>query len=321
MFAFRFVPAVWLLTSLLAMPAVIYGQSFPTRTVRIVTTEPGSTSDFLARQIAQGLTAGWGRQVIVENRAGGMVASELVRRANPDGYSMLLNGSSLWLSPLMRESVSYDVQNDYAPITVVANAPNVLVVHPGVAASSVGDLVALAKARPGELNYSSGSTGSPSHLAAEMFKSMAGVNIVRIPYKGTSPAVSALMGAQVQLMFVSPLAVMPLAKSGKLRALAVTTPRPSPLAPGLPTVSSAGLPGYESQSIYGLLAPAKTSAMLANRLNQHVVRVLLDAETRERLLATGVEAVAGTPQELTATIRAEILKWGKVIKAAGIREG
>jgi tripartite-type tricarboxylate transporter receptor subunit TctC len=295
-------------------------RDFPARTIRIVTTEPGSTSDFLARQIAQGLTAVLGRQVIVENRAGGMVASELVRRASADGYTMLLNGSSLWLSPLMRDNVAYDPVRDYAPVTVVASAPNILVVHPSVAAGSVAELIALAKSKPGELNYGSGSTGAPSHLASELFKSMAGVNIVRIPYKGTSPAVNALMGGQVQMMFVSPLAVMPLAKTGKLRALAVSTPKPSTLAPGLPTVTSAGLPGYESQSVYGLLAPARTPAMLISRLNRESVRTLNAAELRERLLATGVEAAGSTPQELTATIKSEMVKWGKVIKAARIRE-
>src|SRR4029077_4114323 len=164
---------------------VIYGQDYPNKTVRIVTTEPGSTTDFLARLIAQGLTSSLGRQVIVENRAGGMVASELVRRASPDGYSLLLNGSSLWLSPLMRDKVAYDPIRDYAPVTLVASAPNVVVVHPSVPANSVSELIALAKSKPGELNYGSGSTGAPTHLAAELFKSMAGVNIVRIPYMGT----------------------------------------------------------------------------------------------------------------------------------------
>ena len=301
--------------------SAVSGQDFPNRTVRIVTTEPGSSSDFLARVIAQGLTSSLGRQVIVENRAGGMVAAEVARRASPDGYSMLLNGSSLWLSPLMRDHVAYDPVRDYAPITLAASAPNVVVVHPSVPVNSIGELIALAKSKPGELNYGSGSTGAPTHLAAELFKAMAGVNIVRIPYKGTSPAVNALLGGQVQLMFVSPVGVAPLGKLGKLRLLAVTTPRPSALTPGLPTVTSAGLPGYESQSVYGLLAPASTPAVLIGRLNREIVQVLSSADAKERLLNTGVEAVGSSPQELTATIKSEMVKWGKLIKAAGIREG
>ena len=163
---------------------VVYGQDYPNKTIRIITTEPGSTTDFLARLIAQGLTDNLGRQVIVENRAGGMVASELVRMGSPDGYSLLLNGSSLWLSPLMREKVTYDPIKDYAPVTLAASAPNVVVVHPSVPANSVSELITLAKSKPGELNYGSGSTGAPTHLAAELFKSLAGVNIVRIPYMG-----------------------------------------------------------------------------------------------------------------------------------------
>ena len=316
----RALASIFTATIMVLGAGVVCGQDYPNKTIRIITTEPGSTTDFLARVIAQGLAGNLERAVIVENRAGGMVASELVRLGSPDGYSLLLNGSSLWLSPLMRDKVSYDPIKDYAPVTLAASAPNVVVVHPSVPANTLSELIAVAKSKPGALNYGSGSTGAPTHLAAELFKSMAGVNMVRIPYMGTSPAVNALLGGQVQVMFVSPVAVSALVKSGKLKALAVTTPRPSALAPGLPTVSAAGLPGYESQSMYALLAPAKTPAAIITRLNREIVRVLNMTESKERLLSTGVEAVGSSPQELTNTIKAEMVRWGKVIKAAGIRE-
>jgi tripartite-type tricarboxylate transporter receptor subunit TctC len=292
---------------------------YPYKTIRVVTSEPGSSSDFLARLIAQGIAASLGRQVIVDNRGGGMMAADIVLRTTPDGYSLLLNGTSLWLSPLMKEHVQYDPVKDFAPVTLAASAPNVLVVHPAVSVQSVADLLALARSKPGELNYSSGSAGSPSHLAAELFKSMAAVNIVRIPYKGTGPAVNALLGGQVQLMFVSPTPVVPLAKSGKLRILAVSTPRPSALAPGLPTLAASGLPGYESMSMFGIFAPARTSPALITRLNQEIVQILARAEEKERMLNTGMESVGSSAQEFAATIKTDMARWGKVIKSAGIR--
>ncbi len=297
-----------------------YAQGFPNRTIRIVTTEPGSTSDFLARLLAQGITPGLGRQVIVENRGGGLMASDTVLRAAADGTSLVLNGSSMWLAPLMREDVGYDAVRDFAPITLAANAPSLLVVHPSLPVRSVAELIALTKVKPGELNYGSGSTGAPSHLAVEMFKSVAGVNIVRIPYKGTSPAINALLGGQVQLMVVPPTAVLGHIKSGKLRGLAVTSLKPSVLAPGMPTIAAEGLPGFEVTGPFGLLAPAKTPAALINRLNQEMVLVLNKAEERQRLFNVGVESVGSSPEEFAAAIGADILKWGQLIKAAGIRE-
>ncbi len=297
----------------------VSGQNFPGRTVRIVTSEPGSSSDFLARLIAQGIAGSLGRPVIVENRGGGMLAGDAVLRAPPDGHTLLLNGSSLWLAPFMRESVAYDPVRDYAPITLAASAPNILVVHPSLPVGSVKALIVLAKARPGELNYGSGSTGAPSHLAAELFKAMAGVNILRIPYKGTGPTVNALLAGQVQLMFVSPTSVAPHVKSGKLRALAVSTAQPSALAPGLPTIAAAGLAGYESASTFGILAPANTPAAIIMRLNQEITQALGRADARERLFRSGVEIVAGTPEEFAAAMKADMAKWGKLISDVGMR--
>jgi tripartite-type tricarboxylate transporter receptor subunit TctC len=300
--------------------ASAHGQNFPNKTIRIVTTEPGSTSDFLARLLAQGIAAGLGRQVIVENKGGGMLASDTVLRAAPDGSTIILNGSSLWLAHLMRDDVPYDPVKDFLPITLAASAPSVLVVHPAVPARSIAELIALAKARPGELNYGSGSTGAPSHLAMELFKSMAGVSIARIPYKGTSPAINALLGGQVQMMVVPPTAVLGHIKSGRLRGLAVTSPRPSELAPGLPPVSAEGLPGFEVMGPFGLLAPARTPAALINRLNQEMVQVVNRPDERQRLFNVGVESIGSSPEEFAAAIGADILKWSQLIKAAGIRE-
>jgi tripartite-type tricarboxylate transporter receptor subunit TctC len=295
-------------------------QELPNKTLRIVTTEPGSTSDLIARLIATGITPALGRQVIVENRGGGLAASDAVLRAAPDGSNILLNGSSMWLAPLMRSDVPYDPVKDFVPVTLAANAPSVLVVHPSLPVRSVGELIAYAKAKPGEINYGSGSTGAPSHLAVELFKSMAGVNLVRIPFKGTAAGINALLGGQVQMMVTPPTAVIGHIKSGKLRALAVTTAKPSVLAPGLPTVASEGLPGYDVTGPFGLLAPANTPPGIVARLNKEMVAVLNRDEEKRRLLNAGVESVASTPEEFGAAIREDIEKWGRVVRAAGIRE-
>ena len=314
-------PAGWILPAATAF--LVAGgapaQHYPYKPIRIVTSEPGSGTDLMSRLIGQRLTESLGKQVIVENR-GGTLAREVVMRAPPDGYTLLMSGTSLWLSPFMREHASYDPVRDFSPITLAASSPNVLTVNPALPAESVRDLIALAKAKPGELNYGSGSTGAPTHLAAELFKAMAGVDIVRIPYKGTGPAINALLANQVQIMFVSTTSVAPHVKSGKLRALAVSTARPSVLTPGLPTVTSAGLTGYEATSLFGMFAPAGTPSVILNRLNREIVQVLGSTEVKERLLNSGVEAIGSSAAELAATMKSEMTKWSKLIKAAGIRE-
>ncbi len=310
-----------ILSCLLILTAELaQAQGFPDKTIRIVSTEPGSTSDFLARLLAQGISGGLGRQVIVENRGGGLLASDAVLRAAPDGTNIILNGSSLWLSPLMRENAPYDAVKDFSPITLAASAPSVLVIHPSLPVRTVSELIALAKSKPGELNYGSGSTGAPSHLAVELFKSLASVSLTRIPYKGTSPAINALLGGQVQVMVVPPTAVVGHIKSGRLRALAVTSLKPSALTPGLPTVAAEGLPGFEVTGPFGLLAPARTPAALINRLSEEMVAVLNRADEKQKLFNVGVEGVGSTPAEFSAAIRDDIQKWGQLIKAAGIRE-
>ena len=300
--------------------SVVWGQSFPTKPIRIVAGLPGAGSDLVARLIASGITEGLGQPMIVENRPGGIIPREIVQKAPPDGYTLLITANGLWLEPFMAGSrVPYDAVRDFAPVSMLTNAPNILIVHASVAANSVKELIALAQARPGVLNCSTAATASSSHLAFELFKAMTGVNIVRIPYKGNLPAVTDLLAGQVQLSFATPAAVGPFAKSGKLKILAVTSAQPSALFPGLPTVAASGLPGYESGTNTGLFAPAKTPAAVIRRLNQEVVRVLNMPEVKERILATGVDVVAGSPAQLAAAMKAEMTGLGKVIKDAGIR--
>ena len=302
----------------LFMPAQAgWTQTYPAKPIRIVTTEAGSANDVVARMIGQKLSPVLGQQVIVDNR--GIIAGEIVWRAAPDGYTILSYGSPLWLSPLIRD-VPYDPVADFAPVTVTAVAPNILVVHPSLPARSVKELVALAKQRPGELNYGSSSTGGSPHLAGELFRIMAKVNIVRVPYKGAGPGLIALMGGEVQLMFPSAGAVTPYVKAGKLRALAMTSLEPSPLAPGLPTMAASGLPGFETTSLLAIFAPARTPAAIVSKLQQEMAQTLRSPEIKERLFTLGMEAGGGTPEQTGATIKAEIAKWGRVIKQAGVRE-
>ncbi len=284
----------------------------------MIAPEIGGAGDIVARLIGQGLAGNLGQQVVVDNR--GSVAPEIGAKASPDGYNVLAYGSPLWLMSFLREKVAWDSVRDFAPITLAASSPNILVVHPAVAANSVKELVALARAKPGELNFGSGSTGAATHLTGELFKAMAGVNIVRVPYKGNGPALNALIGGEVQLMFANAGAVAPHLKSGRLRALAVTTAQPSALAPGLPTVAASGLPGYRAEVPTGIFAPAKTPAALVNLLHREIVKVLNRADVKEKFFNIGVEVVGGTPEEFSAYIRTDRAKWGKVIKNAGIRE-
>ena len=310
-------PAQALAALLLTVAGLACAQNFPVRYVRLVTTEPGSGNDLASRLIAPGMAAGLGQQVIVDNR--GVLAAEIVAKSSPDGYTIVLYGSPLWLSPLMREA-PYDPIRDFAAITLATNSPNVLVIHPSLPVNSVQELISLARSRPGELNYASGSTGASSHLAGELFKSMAKVDIVRIPYKGLGPGLTALMSGQVQLMFANAGAVTPHVASKRLRPLAVTSSKPSELAPGLPTLAAAGLPGYESTSIAGVLAPAKTPPAIVARLHQAIAQSLSRPEVREKLFQAGIEPLGSTPEEFSATMKSEMTRIGRLVKEAGIRE-
>ena len=294
-----------------------YAQNWPLKPVRIITAEPGTGNDLIARLIVPYLSNAFGQQFIVDNR--GLVAVDMVAKAAPDGYTLLSYGPPLWLTPLLRQ-VSYDPLRDLAPITLAGSSPNILAIHPSVPAKSVSELLLLAKQRPGELNYSSSSTGSSPHLAAELFKTMAGINIVRVPYKGSSQALVGLVGGQVHLMFPNAGTVAPHLKSTRVRALAVTTSAPSALVPGLPTLSASGVTGYESASQFALFAPAGTPSAIIERLNREMIAALRKPDVTERLFGSGVEVTTGMPTELAVTMKSEMAKWGKLIKEAGIRE-
>ncbi len=308
--------------SLIAIGSVpVCGQDYPNKPVRVATAAPGGGNDFAARMIAQGLTARLGQQVIVENRGGSVaVPAQMVAQGPADGYNLLFYGNPLWLLPLLRASVPYDVVKDFAPVALAARSPNTLVVHPSLPVSSLQAFIAFAKARPGQLNYATGQSGTTTHLAMELFKAMAGVNIVQIPYKGNAPALNDLIAGQTQVMLATAATVAPHISSGRLRALAVTSAQPSPLAPGLPTVAASGLPGYESESLYGMFAPSRTPAAIVKRLSQEITVVLGSADVKEKFLRSGVEVVVSTPEQLAAAVKADAARMGKVIKDAGIRE-
>jgi len=295
----------------------ICAQNFPNRPIRIITTEVGSGNDFTARLISSALLDGLGQHVVVDNR--GNIAGEIVAKATPDGYTLLSWGSPLWLAPYLREKVAYDPVKDFAPVTLMATSPNILVVHPSLAVKSVKDLIALAKVRPGDLNYSSPGSGGSPHLAEELFKSMAGVKIIHVAYKGMGSAILGVIRGEVQIMFPSAAAVTPHIKSGRLRALAVTSARPTALAPGLPTMAVSGLAGYESLGMFGVFAPAGTPAPIVNRLNQEMVRVLNKPDIKQKFFDSGTETVGNTPEEFSAIVKSDMAKMGKLIKDAGIR--
>jgi len=292
---------------------------FPRKPIRIVTADAGGGSDFVARLIGHGWTVAWGQQVVVDNRGGGTIAGDIVAHAAPDGYTLLYYGPTLWLLPLMRKQMPYDTLRDFAPVTLAVSTPAVLVVYPSLAAKSVRELIALAKANPGKLNYASAAAGTATHLSAELFKAMAGVDIVRIPYKGTGAALNDLLGGQTQMMFAVAASVVPHVRAGRLRALAVTSPQPSAALPELPTVAASGLPGYESVQRSGLFAPAKTPPAIIDALRNETVNELNKGDARERLANLGVDAVASTPAEFAAIMRSEIKVLGKVIRDANIR--
>ncbi len=307
--------------AMLAGAGVANGQDYPNRPIRIVTAEAGGSNDIASRIIAQGLVASLGQQVIVENlgAASGALAGQAVARAMPDGHTLILYGASLWLLPFFRNQVPFDLTRDFAPVIWSNRGPNLVVVHPSVPVKSIKELIALAKAKPGALNYASSSLGAANHLAAELFRSMAEVDIVHIPYKGTAPALNDVISGQLHLMFPNAPSATSHVRSGRLRALAVTSVQPSPLFPQLPTVAETGLSGYESVSIYGVFAPAKTSMALIQRLNHEIGRVLDRQDVKERFNNIGVETMGGTPEQFAAKVKSETLKWGKVIRDAGIR--
>jgi tripartite-type tricarboxylate transporter receptor subunit TctC len=315
----RSLPAACVVTALF-MAAPAHAQQYPSKTVRIVASEAGGGGDFVARLVAQGLTGVFGQQVIVENRGGGVIAGDLVAKSPPDGYTLLLYGNTLWLLPLMRKHVPYDPHRDFAPVTLAARAVNVLVVHPSLPVKSVKDLIAFARARPGELNFSTAAPGTINHLSGELLKSMAKVNIVRISYRGSPSALTAVMSGEAHMMFASAAPVRVHIQGGRVRALAVTTATRSPAYPDLPTVAEAGVPGFEAVSLHGIFVPARTPEPVIGRLHQDIAQVLQRVESKERFATIGAEPMGTTPGQLATTIKEEVARMGKVIREAGIQE-
>lgn len=312
-----------LLLSLCAMaPPDGFAQGYPVKPIRIVAPFPaGGGTDLFARAIAQKLTTAWGQQVIVDNRAGagGMIGSELVAKSPPDGYSLLVTSSSTHsINPHLTRKPPYDALRDFAPVINIASAPNVLVAHPSVPVRTVKELVALAKSRPGALNYASNGTGTLSHLTGEMFKLQAGVNLVHIPYKGGPPAVIDLVAGQVSVLFAAFPTVFPQVRAGKLRAIAVTGTQRAAAAPDLPTVAET-LTGFDSVQWWAMFAPAGTAAEVVDRLNGEVARIITDPEVKTRFASEGAESAGGSPREFAVFLKTDFDKWGKVVKGIGIR--
>jgi tripartite-type tricarboxylate transporter receptor subunit TctC len=314
---------VLLCAALAAAMAPAAAQQYPTRPIRFVLGfAPGGASDTMARAIGTRLSEGLGQPVVIDNRAGagGNIAAEIVARSIPDGYTMLLgNNGILAVNVSLYPKLAFDPVMDFAPVVLIASQPNVLVVHPAVAAKSVRELVALVKAKPGQLNYASPGTGTTGHLAAELFKTMAGVDMTIIPFKGGGPAALAMLSGECQFTFATALSVQGHIKSGKLRALAVTTAKRSPSFPDLPTVAEAGVPGFDAITWHGVVVPARTPQAVIARLNREFNKLLQTAEMRERLFALGSDIIGGEPKQLTEYMRVEIPRWKKVIKDSGAK--
>ena len=295
-----------------------WSQAYPAKNVRIITTEPGGSLDLAARILAQGLTTSLGQTVIVENRPGaaGIIGVEALKAAAADGYSLGFYSSSFWITPLM-QPVPYE-QKDFQPVVLAVSSPNVVVVHPSLTVKNMKELIALVKSKPGEFSYGASSTGSGPHLAGELFKAMTKADIVRIPYKGGAPTVNDLLAGRLQFAFTTPGTIAAFVKTGKLRAIAVTSKSPSALMPDLPTVAET-IPGFESATLQGMWAPAKVPKAIITRLNQDSVKFLSRQDIKERFLAAGTEVAAGTPEDFEATVRSEVAKLGPVIREAGIK--
>jgi tripartite-type tricarboxylate transporter receptor subunit TctC len=298
-------------------------QTYPEKPVRVVVPFPaGGAADIVARQIAQGVSANFRAQFIVDNRAGagGAIGADIVARAVPDGYTLLFASSSaLSINPHLGGKLPYDALRDFTAIVLVGYAPNVLVIHPSVPAKSVKDLIAVARAKPGALNFASNGPGTLSHLTGELFNLRAGVKMVHIPYKGAAPAVIDTMAGNVSVLFAAFPSVTGQVRAGKLRALAVTSAKRAEIAPELPTVAEAALPGFESTQWWGLYGPAGLPTPIVNRLNTEANKVLKTNDVRKRLAADGAEAAGGTPQQLASYHKADYEKWAKVVKAADIK--
>ena len=295
-------------------------QSYPSKPVRwIVAFSPGGGADTTARLIAPLLSERLGQQVIVDNRggAGGTIGAAQAARAAPDGYTLLLGSTNLAAAPALQGKLPFDPVKDFAAVSLLAKVPNVMAVHPSLPVKSVKELIAVAKARPGQLNYASGGVGSTLHLDAELFKAMARVDIVQVPYNGTGPAMIGILSGEASLVIAPTISVLPHARSGRLRGLAVTTLERSPAAPQLPTVSESGVPGFETAQWYGILVPAGTPTAVIARLNAECVNIMQTPELSSRMMKEGSIPLGTTPQDFSVFFKEELAKWSRVIKISG----
>ena len=296
---------------------------YPVKPIRmIVPSAPGSGPDIMARAIGQKLSESLGQSIVIDDKpgAGGIIGSETAAKAAPDGYTLIMsNAGSHAVNASLYAKLPYDPVRDFAPVTLVAMAPNILIVHPTLPVRSARELIALAKAKPGALTFGSGGNGSTAHLSGEMFKTMAGINIVHVPFKGSPAAVIGVISGQIAMAFPNIPPALPHVRSGKLKALAVTTAKRSAAVPELPTVAESGLPGYEATAWFGVLAPAATPPQIIASLNAAIVKIVRTHDMQERLMAEGSEAVGNTPEQFGQIIRNDIAKWAKVVKASGAR--
>ncbi len=317
----RSLKAAGITAAISAIPTFVYSQQSATIKL-IVPFPPGGTTDILGRIAALELSKSPGLQAIVENRAGagGNIGSEMVAKAAPDGNTLLVcTVGTHGINASLYNKLPFDPVKDFEPVTLLATVPNVLVVHPSLPVNSVADLIKLAKSKPGKLNYASSGNGTSIHLSGELFKAMTGTFMTHIPYRGSAPALTDLVAGQVDLMFDNLPSALPFIKAGKLRAIALTSSKTSTALPGIPTIASAGLAGYEASSWFGIVAPAKTPASTVQRYQQIIAKAMQQPDVREKMLAQGAEPVGNTPEEFGNYIKAEIAKWAKVVKSSGAK--
>jgi tripartite-type tricarboxylate transporter receptor subunit TctC len=311
-----------LLLPFLGAPAAAFAQDYPAKPIRVVVPfPPGGGTDIIARLVTQKITERLGANFLIDNRpgAGGAIGAEVVAKAPPDGYTIAVVSSSHAINPSLYKKLSYDAARDFAAVTLIVSGPGLLVVHPSVPAKTVKELIAFARSRPGQIYYASAGNGTPPHLAAELFKTMTGISMVHVPYKGNTMAYADLVSGQVSVSFPTIVSALPFVRAGRLRGLAVTSAKRAAIVPELPSISEAGVPGYDSATWFGMLAPAGTPAAIVAKLHQETTRAIQLPDTRSRFLEQGLEPVGNRPEEFAAIIIADMAKWAKVVAASGMK--